>query len=55
MGVCSCGSENPTLNGGGGGIRGSWILQFRFVRVSDLRSFLELNFRSLIFMRDLRS
>ena len=23
---------------GGGGIRGSWILEFRFFRVSDLRS-----------------
>ena len=37
----------------GGCIRGSWILEFRFFRVSDLRSliFFELNFRSLIFMR----
>ena len=49
--------DSHWYTGGGGCIRGSWILEFRFFRVSDLRSliFFELNFRSLIFMRDLRS
>ena len=45
-----------TGGGGGGGIQGVLDLIFYIFRVSDLRflNLLKLNYRSLIFMRDLR-